>query len=71
MFIKYFSQINSNKKIQQISSISNGNNKTLPLKILTYFKLLCQNCANFLQKFLKMWKKPTNIHKRLNLDNSL
>ena len=30
---------NFNQTIQQRSSISNGNNNTLPLKILTYFEL--------------------------------
>ena len=37
--IKNFSQKNFNQTIQQHSSISNGNNNTLPLKILTYFEL--------------------------------
>ena len=38
-FIKNFSQKNFNQTIQQRSSISIGNNNTLPLRILTYFEL--------------------------------
>ena len=37
-FRKNFSQKNFNQTIQQRSFISNGNNNTLPLKILTYFE---------------------------------
>ena len=38
-FIKNFSQKSFNQTIQQRSSISNGNNNTLPIKILSYFQL--------------------------------
>ena len=38
-FIKNFSQKNFNQTIQQRFSVSNGNNNTLPLKILAYFEL--------------------------------
>ena len=38
-FIKNFSQKNFNQTIQRLSSIFNGNNNTLLLKILTYFEL--------------------------------
>ena len=36
---KILAKENFNEPIQQRSSISNGNNNTLPLKILTYFEL--------------------------------
>ena len=36
-FIKNFSRKNFNQTIQKRSSISNGNNNTMPLNFLTYF----------------------------------
>ena len=39
MLSKSLGRKNFNQTIQQRSSISNGNNNTLPLKILTYFEL--------------------------------
>ena len=45
---------NFNQTIQQRSSISNGNNNTVALKILTYFKLYLRNCSKFHQKLMKM-----------------
>ena len=42
IFVNYINNLatkNFNQTIQQRSSVSNGNIKTLPLKILTYFEL--------------------------------
>ena len=39
IFSKILAKKNFNQTIQQRSSISNSNNNTLPLKILTYFEL--------------------------------
>ena len=36
---KILAKKNFNQTIQQHTSISNGNNNTLPLKMLTYFEL--------------------------------
>ena len=39
MLLKILAKINFNQTIQQPSSISNGNNITVPLKMLTYFEI--------------------------------
>ena len=47
-FVKKFKpKKNFNQTIQQRFSISNGNNNTLPLKILIYCELNKRNCAKF------------------------
>ena len=43
MLSKFLVEKISNETVQKNFSISNGNNNTLPLKILTYSKLYLQN----------------------------
>ena len=62
---------NFNQTIQQRSSISNGNSNTLPLKILTYFEYIREIVPNFSKNYWKCEQKQSNVHKILNIDNSL
>ena len=69
--IETFSRKISHQTIQQCFSIFNGNRNTLPLKILLILNYISKIEPNFSKKNgICEWKR-SNIHKTLNLDNSL
>ena len=70
-FLKILAKILANKtSTKQLSNalLSNGNNNTLPLKKLTYISEIVRN---FSKNYWKCERKQSNVHKTLNLDNSL